>query len=123
MAVSPGREPALPTLGVEEELHVIDLATRELTARGAELLAELPDANYGHELQQSTVETNTDVCTTLDGLAAEIRRLRQGLIATAHPRHLGVAAVGTVPLDNSAKLDVTPTHRFVGMHEDYRLLV
>lgn len=112
-----------PTLGVEEELHIVDVGTGELAARAPELLDHLTADSYGFELQQSTVETNTEVCQSLDELDREIRRLRRDLIAAARPRQLGVAAVGTVPLDNSPQLDVTPTRRFAKMHEDYRLLV
>ena len=111
------------TLGVEEELHIVDIGTGELAARAPELLDTLSADSYGFELQQSTVETNTEVCNSLDELDREIRRLRRDLIAVTRPRRLGVAAVGTVPLDNSPQLDVTPTRRFTKMHEDYRLLV
>jgi carboxylate-amine ligase len=111
------------TLGVEEELHLVDIGTGELAARAPELLENLSSQSYGFELQQSTVETNTEVCQSLDELDRDIRRLRRDLISAARPRRLGVAAVGTVPLDNSPTLDVTPTRRFTKMHEDYRLLV
>jgi carboxylate-amine ligase len=122
MGTTAGRGGA-PTLGVEEELHVVDTGTGELAARAPELLEALPADGYGHELQQSTVETNTPVCQTLDELDREIRQLRRDLVAVTRPRRLGLAAVGTVPLDNSPQLEVTRTHRFAKMHEDYRLLV
>jgi glutamate---cysteine ligase / carboxylate-amine ligase len=113
----------LPTLGVEEELHLVDIGTGELAARAPEVLATLPTDGYGHELQQSTVETNTRIWRTLDDLDRDIRQLRRELVTVARPLRLGLAAVGTVPLDNSPELDVTPTRRFARMHEDYQLLV
>ena len=47
------------TLGVEEELHVIDLKTRELVPRAPEVLDQLDAANFSAELHRSVVETNT----------------------------------------------------------------
>jgi carboxylate-amine ligase len=105
-----------PTLGVEEELHLVDIGTGELAARASEILATLPADTFGHELQQSTVEINTRVWRTLDDLDRDIRRLRRDLATVTRPRRLGLAAVGTVPLDNSPGLDVTPTRRFTRMH-------
>ncbi len=112
-----------PTLGVEEELHLVDIGTGELAARASEILATLPADTFGHELQQSTVEINTRVWRTLDDLDRDIRQLRRDLGTVTRPLRLGLAAVGTVPLDNSPGLDVTPTRRFTRMHEDYQLLV
>jgi glutamate---cysteine ligase / carboxylate-amine ligase len=111
------------TLGAEEELHVIDLATMSLTARAPEILAELAEDSFGAELQQSTVETKTAVCEDLDQLGDELRQLRRQLLEVATGRGLGLAAVGTVPLDGSEELSVTPSRRFTRMHDDYRLLV
>jgi carboxylate-amine ligase len=112
-----------PTLGVEEELHLVDIGTGELAARASEVLATLPADTFGHELQQSTVEINTRVWRTLDDLDRDIRQLRRDLGTATRPLRLGLAAVGTVPLDNSPGLEVTPTRRFTRMHEDYQLLV
>ena len=49
----------LATIGVEEEFHVVDLHTRELVPRAAELLARLPADVFSAELHRSVVETNT----------------------------------------------------------------
>ena len=98
-------------------------APESSAARASEILATLPADTFGHELQQSTVEINTRVWRTLDDLDRDIRQLRRDLGTVTRPRRLGLAAVGTVPLDNSPGLDVTPTRRFTRMHEDYQLLV
>ena len=66
------------TLGAEEELHLIDLDSWKLSARAPQLLSRLPSENYSAEIQRTTVETNTDVVDTLDGLRAELLRLRRG---------------------------------------------
>ncbi|WP_433367200.1 glutamate--cysteine ligase [Actinoplanes sp. CA-142083] len=110
------------TLGVEEELHVIDLVTRELVPRAPEILAHLGNDNYSAELHRSVVETNTPVSETLDGLRDGIVGLRRDAIKVAERRGLGLVATGTVPLVDLDSLPVTPTSRYRRMLDDYQLL-
>ncbi|MCU1352193.1 MAG: Carboxylate-amine ligase, partial [Acidimicrobiales bacterium] len=109
-------------LGVEEEFHVVDLTTRELVARGPELLDRLPDS-FTAELQQSVVESNSAVCTRLDELRTDLQRTRAQLVSVADELGLGVVAAGTVPLVDPGVLDLTDNDRFRQMHADYQLLV
>src|ERR1700712_4707353 len=111
------------TLGVEEELHLVDLETWQLAARAPQLLSRLPAENFSAELQRTTVETNTDVCTTLEELRADIVRLRKQLVAVAGDEGLGLAAVGTPPLSSTGDFELTTTGRFGRMQDEYRLLV
>ncbi len=111
------------TLGAEEELHLIDLESGELSARAPQLLSKLPGDNYSAEIQRTTVETNTDVVDTLDGLRAELLRLRHGLVEVARPEGLGIAAVGTAPRSVFSDFELTTTGRYGRMQEQYRMLV
>ncbi|MET1005297.1 MAG: carboxylate--amine ligase/circularly permuted type 2 ATP-grasp protein [Propionibacteriaceae bacterium] len=111
------------TLGVEEELHLIDLATFRLAGRAPALLAQLPREHFSFELQRTTVETNTSVCDTLSELRADIVNRRQQLISVAADEGIGIAAVGTVPLSTAGDFELTSSGRFARMQEDYRLLV
>ncbi|WP_375491554.1 glutamate--cysteine ligase [uncultured Jatrophihabitans sp.] len=111
------------TLGVEEELHVVDLASGRLVARAPELLRGLPSAGFSVELQRSTVETNTAVCATLEDLRAEIVRLRALVDDTAAAAGLGVVATGTAPLSVADDFELTALGRFSRMQQDYRFLV
>ena len=45
--------------GVEEEFHVVDLATRQLTARAGEVMDQLPADSFSAELQRSVLEANS----------------------------------------------------------------
>src|SRR5690242_16377528 len=110
------------TLGVEEELHVVDLATRELVPRAPEVLARLGDG-FSAELHRSVVETNTPVAGTLDGLRDGIVAQRREAITVAESLGLGLVAAGTVPLVDLDTLPVTPTSRYRRMLDDYQLLV
>ena len=110
------------TLGVEEELHVVDLSTRELVPRAPEVLHRLDDAHFSAELHRSVVETNTPVTATLDGLRDGIVRLRRTAIGVAESLGLGLVAAGTVPLVDLDALPVTPTSRYRRMLDEYQML-
>ncbi|MFC6148703.1 glutamate--cysteine ligase [Mumia xiangluensis] len=112
------------TLGAEEELHLVDLERRTLSASAPQLLSRLPSESFSAELQRSTVETNTEVVTSLSGLRDEILRLRRQLIDVAGAEGLGVAAVGTAARSAYGDdFELTATGRFGRMHDQYRLLV
>lgn len=111
------------SLGVEEELHLIDLQTFRLAGRARALLAQLPAEHFSSELQRTTVETNTAVCASLSELRAEIVERRRQVVEVASREGLGIAAVGTVPLSSADDFELTSSGRFARMQEDYRLLV
>src|ERR1700712_1694182 len=111
------------TLGAEEELHLIDLESWELSARAPQLLSRLPKSSYSAEIQRTTVETNTAVVSSLSDRREELLRLRRELVAVAGREGLGVAAVGTAPRSTFADFELTTTGRYSRMQEQYRLLV
>ncbi|MEU8233594.1 carboxylate--amine ligase/circularly permuted type 2 ATP-grasp protein [Actinoplanes sp. NPDC048967] len=110
------------TLGVEEELHVVDLKTRELVPRAPEVLDQLDEAHFSAELHRSVVETNTPVAATLDELRDGIVSLRRRAIGVAESLGLGLVAAGTVPLVDLDSLPVTPTSRYRRMLDEYQML-
>ncbi|MEI9947888.1 MAG: carboxylate--amine ligase/circularly permuted type 2 ATP-grasp protein [Pseudomonadota bacterium] len=112
------------TLGVEEEFHLVDLRTRQLTARAGEVLSGLSESTrtYAAELQQTVVETNSEVFDTLAGLRKNLLELRAELIGVAHGLGIGVASAGTMPLSMS-EVSITENPRFRRMLSDYQLLV
>src|SRR5262249_14844403 len=76
---------------------------------------------YATELQQTTVETNTDVAHSLDDLRRSLVELRSELTSAAEALGIGVAAAGTMPL--SVPLIITENARFRRMLAEYQLLV
>jgi carboxylate-amine ligase len=110
-------------IGVEEEFHVVDLATRQAAPEVDALLGRLADDGFAPELQRSLVETNTAPTSTLSELRTELVRLRAELARAADPLGLGVVAAGTVPLTNPADTDVSAGARYARMSREYQLLV
>lgn len=113
----------LRSIGVEEEFHLVDLATRRLAPRARELLQRLDGGSYVPEMQNCVVETNTSVLLRLADLREELLRRRAVLVDAARDLGLGVVAAGTVPLAVPAELDLTETPRYRRMLYDYQLLV
>jgi carboxylate-amine ligase len=111
------------TLGVEEEFHLVDLGTRRSTPRAGEVLAKLAGAagTFAAEMQQTTVETNTEVVTTLDELRRALVGLRAELTKACEPLGMGVAAAGTMPLP--VPITITENARFRRMLAEYQTLV
>lgn len=109
------------TVGVEEEFHVVDLDSRELVARGPDVLSLLPDSSYSAELHRCIVETNTRVHHAVDGLRDELVGLRRRAADVADQLGLGLVSAGTVPLADDEPA-VTHTSRFEQMFDDYQLL-
>jgi carboxylate-amine ligase len=110
-------------VGVEEEFHVTDLATRRLTARADKLMDRLPARSFGFELQRSVLEANSRPWACLTDLAEDIAELRRAAVAAAEPLGLGIVAAGTVPLADPDTVQVTPDPRYEHMRGEYRMLV
>ena len=103
------------SLGVEWELELVDLDTRQLTAGADEILIAISPNGDGehpkakHELLESTVEIITGICTTV----AEARPDLEGTLAEVAMRgragHLGLMCSGTHPFSDWAKQQISPT--------------
>ncbi|EFC85461.1 carboxylate--amine ligase/circularly permuted type 2 ATP-grasp protein [Parafrankia sp. EUN1f] len=111
----------IAAVGVEEEFHILDLETRRLVPRAAEILRGLPEDQFSQELLKSVVETNSRPCTDLADLRADLVALRRRLAAVAEPLGLGPVGAGTVPISTQAH-DVSPDPRYLQMAEEYQLL-
>jgi carboxylate-amine ligase len=109
--------------GVEEEFHIVDLATRRLAGQAGRLMEQLPAGSFSFELQRSVLEANSRPWTSLTDLAGDIAALRQAAIAAAEPLGLGIVAAGTVPLADPDTIQVTPDPRYEHMQAEYGMLV
>jgi carboxylate-amine ligase len=109
--------------GVEEEFHVVDLATGRLTGQAGRLMGQLPARSFSSELQRSVLEANSRPWAGLTDLAADVAALRQAAIGAAEPLGLGIVAAGTVPLADPDAVQVTPAPRYERMRGEYGMLV
>ena len=88
------------TLGIEEELHVVDATRGDLVPRAADVIAAARPALgdlVGCELNLCQVETRSPVCRTLDEVDDFVHRSRAALVDAAAPFGLGVVADATHP--------------------------
>ena len=115
----------LPTVGVEEELAVVDRSTGRLVGRARDLLDALPEhlrGNVEHELKQCQIELVSPVCDTLDDVAASLVGLRSQVAAAADGLGLAIAAGGTHPVSGWQHQAVTPKAAYRQLEEDYQRL-
>jgi carboxylate-amine ligase len=105
---------------VEEEFHVLEVESGLLVPRADPVLRRLPRRTFTTELHQSTVESNSEVHTSLDGLYADLAGTRRRLDAVASSLGLAVMAAGTAPLAHADCAHPTPDARYHHMVEEYR---
>ena len=103
------------TVGVEEEFHVVDPATRALANDAAAILDGLEpiDGNiFESEIKQTMLETATTVCTTLEEIRNNLTLLRSTLCKSAEEVGRAVLASGTAPLGHWRDVQMTPDNRY-----------
>jgi len=123
------------SLGVEWELELVDVETREL-ARGraaSDILTELSEPFDGqdegaehpkakHELLESCIEVITGVCTTVDEALADLAGTVGEVRGAAERRGLGVMCSGTHPFTDWATQEISPNPRYAKLIEDMQWL-
>jgi glutamate---cysteine ligase / carboxylate-amine ligase len=108
------------TVGVEEELLLVrtDGQHARTVPAGQRLADALPEVEHEFKLEQA--EIGTVPVTTLDELAADVRRCRRELIMSAAERRVRVAALGTNPLPGTPT--PTPDARYERMNERFGIV-
>src|SRR5881397_2735170 len=87
------------TLGIEEELMIVDAETLELV-NGIETMLESMPATEGDvkpELMESVLEVSTTPCKDTREAAEQLHELRRKVQATAHKHGLAIGSAGTHP--------------------------
>src|SRR5947208_14577800 len=85
------------TIGIEEELMILDAETNELANAIESLLEPTPAGEIKPELMESVLEVSTDPCPSTAVAAEQLRALRQQVAQTAARRDLVIGAAGTHP--------------------------
>ena len=103
------------TIGVEEELHIVDATTGELVPKIEEIMARLPEdlaELISYELFQSVLETKTPVCNTTAEAAGHLRELRGRVGSWAAACGASLASAGTHPFSRYRDQKVTEQERY-----------
>ena len=116
------------SLGVEWELELVDVETRELRGAASDILAELSAPHGGehpkakHELFESCIEVITGVCTTVAEAEADLQATVDEVSAAAAARGLGLMCSGTHPFTDWATQQISPNPRYAKLVEDMQWL-
>ncbi|MEA2372731.1 MAG: glutamate---cysteine ligase / carboxylate-amine ligase [Solirubrobacteraceae bacterium] len=86
------------TVGVEEELMIVDAETHDLVNAVEQLLEDAPVGMIKPELMESVLEIATAPCDSVGEAADQLRTLRRHTNAAAATRGLAIASAGTHPL-------------------------
>ena len=106
------------TLGVEEELMILDAETYEPVAASHLLVGELDAGTLKTELHASVIELTTPICRDVDEVVASLRSLR-GVAAERAAQHgYVVAAAGSHPTATLDSLPVVQEERYLSMIRD-----
>ncbi len=101
------------TLGVEEELMLLDPATLALAAAIEPIIAgEKERGPAKRELMQCQAEVSTRPCRNVDELLEELVALRATLRRHAAGEGVLVAGAGTHPFSHAEEQPITPAHRY-----------
>jgi carboxylate-amine ligase len=85
------------TIGIEEELMILDAETLELTNAIESLLEDADEGSIQPELMESVLEIATDPCRNTVEAGGQLRALRGQVRETAARRDLTIGAAGTHP--------------------------
>jgi glutamate---cysteine ligase / carboxylate-amine ligase len=88
------------TVGVEEELMIVDAESKDLAQGIEQILAALPDdagVRVKPELMQSVLEVATEPCPDVETAGAQLAALRAKVSGVAAPNGLEIGSSGTHP--------------------------
>jgi len=111
------------SLGVEEELHIVDATTGELVPKIEDVMARLPKglAEFvSYELFQSVLEIKTPPCATAADAEKHLRELRGRVGSWAAACGASLASAGTHPFSRYRDQKVTEQERYVKVIETLR---
>jgi carboxylate-amine ligase len=85
------------TIGIEEELMILDAESLELVNAIETLLEPAATGEIKPELMESVLEVSTDPCQNIPEAGHQLRALRGQVIATAATKGLAIGSAGTHP--------------------------
>ncbi len=113
------------TVGIEEEVMLLEPRAWGLDSRSDEVLAALPEDMQGRtaaETHGSALELATAPHADIAGATAELCELRSGLAAVLEPLGLRAAVAGTHPFTLWEDIEVSPGARYQFLYSSLREL-
>ena len=111
------------TLGVEEELCIVDATSGELVPRIEEVMSRLPDGlseSVSYELFQSVLEIKSPVCSTVGELEESLKGLRNRVGSWTAACGASLACAGTHPFSRYVDQKITDQRRYKHVIETLR---
>ncbi|MBN9618569.1 MAG: glutamate--cysteine ligase [Actinobacteria bacterium] len=111
------------SLGVEWELELVDLDTRQLVGASDDILTAISPNGDGdhpkakHELLRSCVEVITGVCQSVAEAQADLAGTVAEVQAAAAARNVGVICSGTHPITDWSTQQITDDPRYLQLIE------
>jgi len=113
------------TVGVEEEVMLLEPNAWNLTSRSEEVLAALPEfmtARTAAETHGSALELATEPHADIPGAMEELRTLRSELAKVIEPLGIRAAVAGTHPFTLWEDVEVSPGARYQFLYSSMREL-
>jgi glutamate---cysteine ligase / carboxylate-amine ligase len=85
------------TIGIEEELMILDAESLELVNAIESLLESAPSGEIKPELMESVLEVSTEPCANTAEAGEQLRALRRQVTDTAARKNLTIGSAGTHP--------------------------
>ncbi|QOY94003.1 glutamate--cysteine ligase [Massilia sp. UMI-21] len=114
------------TFGVELELQLVSLSDFDLTAASPDLMHLLKrkpfPGNVTPEITESMIEINSSVHSSYGPLLAELREIRDTLVAASDMLNIGIAGGGTHPFQHWSEQKISSKPRYEYLSQLYGYL-
>jgi glutamate---cysteine ligase / carboxylate-amine ligase len=85
------------TIGIEEEMMILDAESLELVNAVESMLESAPSGEIKPELMESVLEVSTDPCANTTEAGEQLRALRGQVATTAAAKGMAIGSAGTHP--------------------------
>jgi carboxylate-amine ligase len=114
------------TFGVELEIQVVNTHDYDLTKAASDLMRLVKDetipGNITPEITESMIELSTGICTSYEQAVADLRKIRDTLVAAADHLNVGLCGGGTHAFQQWSERQIFDTPRFQYLSELYGYL-